>query len=80
MVLNNIKQVIIDLNFEILTHDSNSYSEESIALFKTIIQTLLRRCCYSFHVKILIVTLKVEGFVQTKMAWPRFFKKRLSVL
>lgn len=72
MVLNNIKQVIIDLNFEILTHDSNSYSEESIALFKTIIQTLLRRC-YSFHVKILIVTLKVEGFVQTKMAWPRFF-------
>lgn len=79
MVLNNIKQVIIDINFEILTHDRNSYSEESIALFKTIIQTL-RRKCYSFHIKILIVTLKVEGFVQTKMAWPQFFKKGLSVL
>ena len=72
MVLNNIKQVIIDINFEILTHDSNSYSEESIALFKTIIQTL-RRKCYSFHIKMLIVTLKVEDFAQTKMAWPWFF-------
>lgn len=72
MVLNNIKQVIIDINFEILTHDSNSYPEEFIALFKTIIQTL-RRKCYSFDIKILMVTLKVEGFVQTKMAWPRFF-------